>query len=93
MSIEIVNAGPARETSTGVKGGIDVDVTVRVGDDLIEGGVTLAPAQHDGRLAAYGNSPDTWISGALLARLYQLSDSAFRQALEDLEGAAVDAAS
>lgn len=79
-------------TCVDIDGALDVEVTVTIGGRTIEGEVTLAPRQYDGQLAAYGSSPDHWISGGLLAALRRLDDDAFRAACDAIEAAAQDAA-
>lgn len=81
-------SNPRPSTCLDIAGAVDVDVTVTIGDRVLDGEVTLAPQQYDGLLAAYGSSPDQWISGALLAALRQLDDAAFRAACDDIEAAA-----
>jgi len=50
-----------RPTTTGVRGGFDVDVTV----DGIEGEATVCVDEINGGYCVYGNSPDMWLSGNL----------------------------
>lgn len=107
---------PRPSTCTDVPGAVDVNVTVTIGDRVIDGEVTLAPTPdpRDDRLTAYGAAPDHWISGALLAELYAACEAAtgappgghprdpqsvlaaanqwFRDALQEIERAAVEAA-
>jgi hypothetical protein len=82
----------ASPTTTDVEGALDVDVTVTLSDGTeIEGEVTLARREHDGAWAAYGDAPDYWISGALLARLHCLGRRAFRGACQEIESSAAAA--
>jgi len=79
-------------THLDLAGAVDVDVAVTIAGSILAGEVTLAPQQHDGRLAAYGAQPDQWVSGALLGALRGLDAAAFRPALDAIESAAVEAA-
>ena len=51
-----------RPTSTGVRGALDVTVTV----DGIEGEATVCADEINGGYCVYGNSVDMWLSGNLL---------------------------
>jgi hypothetical protein len=88
-----VLAGNARPTDTGVRRGVDVNVTVVLGDRTIEGEVTLLPAV-DGRprYEAWEAGPDNWVSGGLLGELHALSDVKFGEALDEIEAAASEVA-
>jgi hypothetical protein len=50
-----------RPTTTGVRGALDVTVTV----DGIEGEATVAPDEVNGGYAVYGDCLDMWLSGNL----------------------------
>jgi hypothetical protein len=103
----VLASSASPSTCTDVPGAVDVDVTVTIGDRVIEGEVTLVPAQYDGRLVSYGTAPDQWISGGLLAELYAECERAtgatpgnaatssawFRSACDALGVAAFEAAS
>jgi hypothetical protein len=87
-----VTVSVASPTTTGVEGALDVDVTVTLADGTeVEGEVTLARREHDGAWAAYGDAPDYWISGALLAQLHRLGRRAFRDACQEIESSAAAA--
>lgn len=60
-----VKASNARPTNTGVEGALDVDVAVRIDGTEVEGEVTLG--KINGLWVAYGDAPDYWVSGGLLA--------------------------
>lgn len=76
----ILDVSHPRPTDTGVKGAIDLDVTLRLdlGHDAdgretdgtvdVEGEITLAH-DHAGEWVAYGPAPDYWVSGNLLAKI------------------------
>ena len=88
-----VTADSARETSTGVDEGIDVDFLVTFADGTeISGEVTLLPAQYDGRLSAWG-APDNWVSGAALAKLKKFDNEDFTELLGEIEAATREVAS
>lgn len=89
-NITASNVRPSTYTDT--DGAVDIDVTVTLEGLMLEGEVTLAPAQYDGSLGAFGESPDQWVSGDLLRYLRTLDDSDFRSALDALESAAGAAA-
>lgn len=74
-----------------IPGALDIDVTVTVGDVTIDGEITLAPRQYDGRLAAYGATADHWVSGAMLAQLARMAGDDLRGWLDAIESAAIDA--
>lgn len=98
--MNITARNPRESTCIDNEGALDVDVTVvldirdraiRDCDYItVEGEVTLAPCQHDGSLAVYGNSPDQWMTGALLATLRHLPDADFRSACDAIEAAAIE---
>lgn len=75
-----------RATTTGVRGGVDIDVTLTApgGATVARGAITVAP-QHDGRFVAYGNHPEHWVSGDLLQKLSELSDADFTRVLGEVE--------
>jgi hypothetical protein len=52
----------------------DVDVTVTIDGERLEGEVTLLPAQHDGSYGSWGDA-DNWVSGKLLQRLLRLDEA------------------
>jgi hypothetical protein len=84
--MNITASNPRPSTTIDNEGAFDVDVTV----DGVEGEVTLAPCQYDGSLAVYGNRPDHWMTGALLASLRKLPDGEFRAACDAIEAAAIE---
>lgn len=95
-TITATASNPRRSTHVEIPSAIDVDVTIAIGYEVgdpttLSGEVTLAPRQYDGRLAAYGDSPDHWISGALLRELRALKRDDFRSACQALEAAARNA--
>lgn len=93
ITVMVTDAGNVRPSScVEIAGAVDVDVDVRIDDRRISGEVTLAPRQYDGRLAAYGDSPDHWLSGDLLRVLRDLDSAAYRAALDTIEAAATEAA-
>lgn len=88
-----VSASNARPTSTDVTGGIDVDVVVTLPSGrAIEGEVTLAPSDHDGKPAAFGASPDEWVSDDLLKAIEDECGDGFRRALDEIEAVAASVA-
>ena len=72
-----------------VDGGVDVDVTVSVDGEEIEGEVTLVRHEVTGEFASWGQ-PDHWVSGALLARINAREDA--RDILTELSAATSAAA-
>lgn len=90
-------SNPRPSTSTELAGALDVDIAVYLGDGVLlcHGQATLAPQQADGRLAAFGASPDNWVSGGVLEVLRKLSAPGskyaidLRAALEEIERAAL----
>jgi hypothetical protein len=90
MEYEITASNARPSTCITTEGAYDVDVSVTIdGKALPAGEVTLAPRQYDGELDAYGNSPDHWISGALLKAIVDRPD--FRELCGNLvaEAAAI----
>lgn len=67
----VIDIGSASETSTGVEGAIDVDVTV----DGVEGEVTLL-LDHNGDWTSWG-APDNWVSGRLLRIIQARPDARY----------------
>lgn len=51
--------------STCLDGGTDFDVYITIGALSIEGEITLAPSDYDGRLESYGTSIDSWMTAPL----------------------------
>ena len=91
---EVIASNP-RETDTGVKGAIDVDVEITLDDGtILDGEVTLVRAA-DGRPSwePYGDTADHWVSGALLAALSaHVGDAeSLRRALSEIAGSAAEA--
>lgn len=77
-------------------GGIDVDVTVTLGEVDLTGEVTLCPDRINGGWVAYGDGAEHWVSGGLLrelaARCRDGRDTgALRGVLDEIEAAAVEA--
>jgi len=63
------HADSPRATSTGVAGGVDVDVSLMLPDGTeLEGEVTLMRREYDGSYGEWG-APDNWISGRLLGEI------------------------
>jgi hypothetical protein len=90
----IVTASNARATETSVVDGIDVDVIYSLdGGEHHAGTVTLAP-KNDGRLGStWAQSPEEWVSRALLRGISGLGDGEYRTALSEIEAEATAAAS
>lgn len=82
-----VTASVATETTTGVEGALDVDVTVEVDGVEYDGEVTLVRHEQTGDWGAWGR-PDNWVSGDLLRALGELSVDDFSLALTAIETAA-----
>lgn len=92
MNTLIITANVSPSACIDLPGARDVEVVVQIpGLDPIEGEVTIAPCQYDGKLEAYGCGPDNWLSGWLLCQLRDLCDRDFRAALDAIEAAAVAA--
>lgn len=86
----VVDAAHARETETGVEGGMDVDVSVSVDGLELSGGVTLV-RDHTGEWSSWG-SRDHWVSGDLLQLMgSHMSDARCIEVLDAIEGAAARA--
>jgi hypothetical protein len=68
-----VEVGNARETSTGVERGTDVDFTLTLDGVEIEGEVTLLP--HEDGSPGYGawGQVDNWLDGRTVATVRKLS--------------------
>lgn len=68
-------------------GGIDVDVTVTIGEDEVVGEVTLC-RDRSGDWTSYGDAADCWVSGGLLGELMRrCADERDTNALRDVLGA------
>lgn len=86
---EDIAVSEARPTDTGVDSGLDVNVTLTIGDLEVEGEVTLAPhsdPREKGRYVAYGDSPETWVTDSILRHLRKRDD--WRAVLNLIEAAA-----
>jgi hypothetical protein len=81
----------ATETTTGVEGGKDVDVTVTVDGVDYDGEVTLVPDASGDGWRAYGDTADTWVSGDLLDKLTAACGIDLRSVLSAIESAAAEA--
>lgn len=93
MQHEITASNPRPSTTVETDGAMDIDVTLTVDGVTTEGEVTLCPAQYDGSLASWGD-PEHWVSGALLAAVRRIGDDAAeRTLLDEIEAAAIEAAS
>jgi hypothetical protein len=69
-----VRTSIATETTTGVEGGLDVNVTVEINGLDCDGEVTLVQDSVNGGWCAYGPAPEYWVSGALLSWLQGLDE-------------------
>ena len=87
MNATASNPRPSRTID--LAGSYDVDVSIDLDGATLTGEVTLAPRQYDGSLEAYGDCPDMWISGDLLAQLRQRDDA--KDCYRAIESAAVEA--
>ena len=74
-------------TSTGVTGGMDVDIEIRHGDRTWSGGVTLIQRDYDGEWSSWG-SRDHWCSQEIL----DAADALLELDLEILDEVAIIAA-
>jgi hypothetical protein len=82
-----VTASNVRPTDTGVRHGVDVDVTVAIDGRTMGGEVTLVPGDYDRtRYVAWG-APDNWVDSRLLAWLPDGRD-ALRECLDAIEAEA-----
>ena len=91
-----VTASNPRETTTGMSyrgvPATDVDVRVEFVDGrVLVGEVTLMPRDGLPGLAAWGDCPDCWVSGALLSDIYAHGD--VRALLHAIERATSEVAS
>lgn len=70
---------------------VTVEVTFPTGQTIL-GEVTLAAREQDGLPAPIGDSPDCWVSRELIRALYAstLSGQGFREALNEIQAAAID---
>jgi hypothetical protein len=86
MNFSVI-AGAATKTTTGVERGVDVDFTLTLNGEDIDGEVTLRP-HEDGR-PGYGSWGDAanWVDGAVLARIRGLDHHEYRQILLAIEDA------
>jgi len=94
-TVLVRTVGHRPSTCADIAGALDLDVEVRfetpdgVPTSYMAGEITLAPAQYDGRLCAYGDSPSCWVSARLLADLYAACEGApadtLRRVLDLLE--------
>lgn len=90
-----VTAGTTRETTTGVERGRDVDVTVVLPDGgVVEGEVTLLPAEDGRAVYERWGDPANWVDGRLLRALRAAypDHGEFRAALGELDAVAGGAA-
>jgi len=85
-----VSADNPRLTDCEIEGGMDVDFTFE-GFGMCVAGEALIVKNTMGDWAAYGNAPDHWVSGEALDELKKLSPDKFRQALSEIQGAAIAA--
>ncbi len=85
-----VTAGEASKTATGVERGLDVGVTVTLpGGRVVEGEVTLLPAEDGRPVYESWGEPSMWVSGKLLAEVSRAYDGdEFRAALRAIASAA-----
>jgi len=84
ITIEI-NGQRASRCMRDVPGARDVDFSLTIGDETIDGEVTLTIDAYSRRYTACGDSPDTWIDGAAWARIRGRED--YRDVLAALESA------
>jgi hypothetical protein len=79
----------AKETTTGVKCGMDVDVQVILADGSeLYGEVTLVRDEYDGQWTSYGPSADYWVSSELLKSLSVAGPETLRVRLDAILTAA-----
>lgn len=69
-------------------GALDYDVTLTIGDREVTGGVTLYPDPANGGMGSCGSPRDGWCSGALLAAIDDLDETAQRLILAEIEATA-----
>lgn len=88
VTVSRITVGTATETTTGVDGGVDVDVTVTLSDGAeLSGEVTLVPDRAaPGEWRPYGDEPSMWVESSLLVGLGRCDD--LTAALSAIESAA-----
>lgn len=84
ITVEVSEPCP---TDTGVRGGLDLDVDVYVGNKRISGQCTLVWEEHNNRWAPYGMGLDFWLSGELVTLCRTFEDLADRIEAEASEEA------
>jgi hypothetical protein len=92
--LSVVATG-VRATTTGASfrgvAGVDLDVVVSLPDGrTLTGEVTLLPSESDATRYAVWGAPDNWLDGRTWGVVRSLSD--YREVLDAIESAAVDAA-
>ncbi len=70
------------EDEQAVNGALDYDVTLTIGDQEIEGGITLYPDRaNGGTMGPCGSPRDGWVSSTILVAIDKLGEMAAREIL------------
>jgi hypothetical protein len=77
----------ARETSTGVERGIDVDFTLTINGEEYEGEVTLLPHEDGSRGYGAWGEPNHWVDGRTITRIRDLASDDYTTVLDAIEAA------
>ena len=83
-----IKASNPRPTAVGVKGGMDVDVTLNLAHTTAYGEVTLVPDRVNGGWGSLGAQPVHWVSPGLMSVLDALGDRDLREVLGAIRDAA-----
>jgi len=78
-----VIASTARPTSYDVAGGVDVEFTITIDGETIDGECTLAP-DHMGRMRSYGEDAGHWVDGRTLSMIPAEDTRAVCRAIRDV---------
>jgi hypothetical protein len=65
-------------------GALDYDVTLTIGEAVIEGGITLYTDPVNGGMSSCGSPRDGWVSSPILVAIDKLGESAAREILGHL---------
>lgn len=89
--IDVV-AGVASKTTTDVERGIDVDFSLTLDGEEMDGEVTLLPHEDGRRGFGRWGSVDNWLDGATVRRIRDLDRDTWSDVLSAIETACAEAA-